>query len=160
MDDKVYHEEFRVKGIGQNTEDNTFPCEMISRVSIPSDKIIGKCSYRNTSTANESCYKADDNVRSMTTDENTTVWDASDRFMDWNMILLLSLLIYPQKFFRKRVWIFLEDKNLDDLYNLDPEDTDNMKVRKKSKTPDYVEDGTAVFVSFDIETGGDDCGIL
>ena len=56
--------------------------------------------------------------------------------------------------------IFLDNKNLDDLYNSDPEDIDVMKARKKSKTHDYVEDGIAVFVSFDIETGGDNCGIL
>ena len=75
-----------MKGLGQNTKDNTFLCEMISHVSIPSNKFIGKCLYRNISTANESCYKADNNVCSMTTYENTTVWDASDGFSRGNLI--------------------------------------------------------------------------
>ena len=35
-----------------------------------------------------------------------------------------------------------------------------MKARKHSLIHDYVEEGKAVFISFDIETGGDDCGIV
>ena len=48
----------------------------------------------------------------------------------------------------------------DNIYNSDPEDIEGFKAWNKSIIHDYVEDGTTLFVSFDIETGGDDCGIF
>ena len=53
-----------------------------------------------------------------------------------------------------------KDKSSHDIYNSDPEDIEDFKTRKNSLIHDHVEAGTAIFVSFDIETGGEECGIL
>ena len=50
--------------------------------------------------------------------------------------------------------------NLNEVYDSDPEDIEEFKGRKKYLIHDYVESGSAIFVSFDIETGGEYCGIL
>ena len=46
------------------------------------------------------------------------------------------------------------------VYNSDPEGIKYMKTRKQSIIHEYVEDRMALFVSFDIKTGGDDFGSL
>ena len=49
---------------------------------------------------------------------------------------------------------------MDNMYQSDPEDPEEKKNRKKSLISDYVSSGKCVFISFDMETGGDHCGIL
>ena len=45
-------------------------------------------------------------------------------------------------------------------YDSDPEDEEEMRARKYSIIHDEVKNGQVVFISFDIKTGGDDCGIV
>ena len=47
-----------------------------------------------------------------------------------------------------------------DLYESDPEDPEANRERKKSHINDHVAEGRCVFIFLDMETGGDNCGIL
>ena len=53
-----------------------------------------------------------------------------------------------------------QPNELDDLYDSEPEEAVARKARKNSLINDFVARGTSVFVSFYIETGGNNCDIL
>ena len=53
----------------------------------------------------------------------------------------------------------MDTRNIE-IYDSEPEEEEEMKARKHSLIHNGVNNGKVICISFGIETGGDDCGIL